>query len=565
MKLRFASPTYLFLLTWYTSLLGSAFPPSGGPLDFNQSLYDVLYYDINLKIDPASQSIAGFVDIRLQSLSDSLNMLEFDLIDAYLVKRVSINSIRQVFQHENHKIMVPLGEPLRKDSTGTVRIDYEGQPPVAKRPPWDGGFVWSRDGSGAPWVGVACQEEGAKIWWPCKDHPSDEPDSVAIHITIPDSLVCAANGLLDSVTTSEPGWKTFHWKTRYPINNYSVTVNIADYVSYRRTYHGTRDMDIVYYVLKEDTSGARQLLAQADSMLTFYATFFGEYPYIDEKFGLAEAPYYGMEHQTINAYGNHYKNTSLGYDFLLLHEMGHEWWGNHLTVGDWADFWIHEGIDIYAEALFIESRYGEKAYHRFLQETVRPRIKNRQAIVPRREANTSEAYTIDVYYKGAMVLHMLRYLIGKEVLLLILKEFATSPEFTDPNRATTQDFVHLVNWRTGRDLGWFFTQYLERAELPALYAKVRRSSSKTALTLQWKTAGFVMPVTVAVKTDTGTQLQCANVTSQKQTWVYPAGSTVAIDPQGWLLYERASPFRALWRTVKQSLNSLAKVFTLGRR
>jgi aminopeptidase N len=518
-----------------------------------------------LRIDPASQSIIGFVDIRLQSLSDSLRVLEFDLIDAFTVEGVSLNGAGRDFQHENHKIMVPLDEPLEKDSLGTVRVYYEGQPPVAKRPPWDGGFVWSGDNSGAPWIGVTCQEEGAKIWWPCKDHPSDEPDSVAINITIPDSLVCASNGLLDSVTIPEPGWKTFHWKTRHPINNYSVTVNIADYVSYRRTYHGTRDMDIVYYVLKEDTSGARQLLAQADSMLTFYATFFGEYPYIDEKFGLAEAPYYGMEHQTINAYGNHYKNTPLGYDFLLLHEMGHEWWGNHLTVGDWADFWIHEGIDIYAEALFIESRYGEKAYHRFFQETVRPRIKNQQPIVPHREATTSEAYTIDVYYKGAMVLHMLRYLIGKEALLSILKEFATSPEFTDPNRVTTQDFIRLVNQRTSQDLGWFFTQYLERAELPVLYAKVQRRSAKTTVTMKWKTAGFVMPVTVAVTTDDGTQLQRVNVTARKQTWDYPVGSTVAIDPSQWLLYEQAGPQRALRRGVQRLLRALVKVLTLGAK
>ncbi len=563
MKLRFANPTYLFLLVWHTGLLGSAYPPSGGPLDFNQSLYDVLYYDINLKIDPAKRSLTGFVDIRLQSLGDSLRMLEFDLIDAYTVTEVSSDGVEGTFQHKNHKIMVPLKEPLKKDSIEVLRIYYEGQPPVARRPPWEGGFVWSTDSAGAPWVGVACQEEGAKIWWPSKDHPSDEPDSVAINITIPDSLVCAANGLLDSITTPSAGWKTFHWKTRHPINNYNVTVNIGAYVSYRRTYHGTRDMDIVYYVLREDTAGARELLDQAETTLTFYAAYFGEYPYIDEKFGLAEAPYYGMEHQTINAYGNNYRNTPLGYDFLLLHEMGHEWWGNHLTVGDWADFWIHEGIDIYAEGLFIESHYGEEAYHRFFQETVRPRLKNRQAIIPHQEATTSEAYTIDVYYKGAMVLHMLRYLMGKEALLAILREFATRPDFTDPNRVTTQDFIHLVNQRTGRDWGWFFTQYLEKAELPVLYAKVQPRATETSVTLQWKTAAFFMPVTIAVTTGDKTQLQRVNVTHQKQTWFYPAGSTVVIDPQKWLLYEPAGPYRAVWSGIKRFLKAVVRVMTFG--
>lgn len=565
MKLRFVSPTYLFLLLGHTSLLGTASYSSGGPLSYAQSLYDVQYYDINLKIDPDSKTIEGFVEARLQSLDDSLRILEFDLIDNYTVIKVLFGGVDWPFRHENHKIAIPLEQPLGRGEVKTVRIVYEGQPPVARRPPWDGGFVWSTDRAGAPWVGVTCQEEGAKIWWPCKDHPSDEPDSVAINITVPDSLVCASNGLLDTVTTPEPGWKTFHWKTRHPINNYDVTVNIADYVTYHRTYHGDGDMDIVYYVLKEDTAGARGLLAQADTMLTFYASYFGEYPFIDEKFGLAEAPYYGMEHQTINAYGNHYKNTALGYDFLLLHEMGHEWWGNHLTVGDWADFWIHEGIDIYAEALFVESRYGERAYHRFFQETVRPRIENQQAIVPHREATSSEAYTIDVYYKGAMVLHMLRYLIGKETLLTILKEFATRPEFTDPNRVTTQDFIRLVNQRTGQDWEWFFERYLEKAELPLLYAKIRQRSAKTAVTLQWKIAGFSMPVTVAVTTGDETYLEEVNVTHQKQTWYYPPGSTVVIDPQKWLLYEPTAPHRAIWRTVRRWVNALGKVLTLGGR
>jgi aminopeptidase N len=516
---------------------------AGGPLSADQARYDVVYYDLNLKIDPARQYLSGYVDVRFRSCDSALTRLELDLIDRYTVERATAGEEALPFTHERNKLFIRLPIPVEKDSLATVRIAYFGKPPVARRPPWDGGFNWDRDARGAPWVGVSCQGEGAKIWWPCKDHPSDEPDSVAINITIPDTLVCASNGLLQGVTDAGDGWRTWHWKTRYPINNYSVTVNIADYVVRRRPYRGAQAMDIVFYVLPEDTAGAAELLEQAEEMLSFYARRFGEYPFLREKFGLAQTAYYGMEHQTINSYGNRYRNTALGYDFLLLHEMGHEWWGNYLTADDWADFWLHEGIDIYAEALFIEERYGEAEYLRFFRETARPKIRNRRPIVPHRNATTAEAYSIDVYYKGAYVLHMLRYLLGKAAVDSLLREFLRMPKGRPHNHATTADFIALVERFAGADLRWFFNRYLRQAELPVLRARVEQGQTETTLTLRWLTADFALPVEVAVRTPDGERRERLPVGSLELVRHYPPGSTVTIDPEGWILY---APPRLWW-------------------
>ncbi|NOZ03995.1 MAG: M1 family metallopeptidase [FCB group bacterium] len=529
---------HIFLLSF-----GSVYPlgqtpyVSGGPLSVYQSRYDVLYYDLNLRIDPSSRSLGGYVEVMIKSVVPALKVVELDLIDRYVVEDIVSNEKSLIFTHNNQKLLIDLPAPLPMDSITTLRIAYHGEPPVAKRPPWDGGFNWSTDSKGTPWIGVSCQEQGAKIWWPCKDHPSDEPDSVAINITIPDTLVCASNGLLSGVTDAEKGWRTWHWKTRYPINNYGVTVNIADYIVKRRPYKGK--MEILFYVLETDTAGAAELLLQAENMLKFYATHFGEYPFIKEKFGLAQTDYYGMEHQTINSYGNHYRKTKLGYDFLMLHEMGHEWWGNYLTADDWADFWIHEGLDIYAEGMFIEDNYGRDEYLRFFREKARSRIENKKPLVPGRNATTAEAYGIDIYYKGAYVAHMLRYLMGRDALYALLRDFVQTPKKRPQNHVVTADFITLVSQRTGKDLGWFFNRYLFQAKLPVLKSTVKHKSKRTDLKISWETKDFYMPVEVLVKTGEKEWRERIPVTPEEKIFHYPPGSKVEIDPDGWILYEPA--------------------------
>jgi aminopeptidase N len=512
---------------------------SGGVLSANAAKYDVKYYELNLKVDPAQQHLSGYVDVLLESSVPAMDTLELDLLNVYAVSKIEREGKAVPFTHQNHKIKLALAEKLPPAQRANFRIYYAGKPPVARRPPWEGGFNWSQDGNGKPWIGVSCQGEGGKIWWPCKDHPSDEPDSVGINITIPDSLYCATNGLLREITPAEKGWKTFRWKTHYPINNYLVSINIGDYAVVRRPYQGTTGtMDIAFYVLKQDSAKAPALVEMAEEFLHFYAKYFGEYPWIKEKFGLAHTHYLGMEHQTINAYGNHFRNETLGYDELMLHEMGHEWWGNYVTARDWADFWIHEGICSYAEALFLEDKFGLEAYHKYVKENLRPRIQNRQPIVPKRDATTSESYNGDIYAKAATMLHTLRYLIGDSLLLNVLKTFATDSAYTLHNRVVSQDFIDLVNRKSGQDLNWFFQQYLYTAKPPTLeYKIIPKPDASTELEIRWRDEGFRLPVEVRATVGDKISFKRVDVNSSWQRYQFNGAPKLEIDPTGWILME----------------------------
>ena len=512
---------------------------SGGVLTANEAKYDVKYYELNLKVDPAKQHLSGYVDILLESTVPAMDSLELDLVNFYTISKIEREGKALPFTHQNHKIKALLTEQLTAGTRANFRVHYAGNPPVAARPPWQGGFNWSKDTNGKPWIGVSCQGEGGKIWWPCKDHPSDEPDSVGINITIPDTLYCATNGLLQAIVPAQKGWKTFRWKSWYPINNYNVSINIGDYAVVRRPYQGTTGkMDILLYVLKSDSAKGPALVEMAEEFLHFYAKYFGEYPWIKEKFGLAHTYYLGMEHQTINAYGNHFQNNEYGYDWLMLHEMGHEWWGNKVTVRDWADFWIHEGICSYAEALFLHDKFGSEAYHKYVKENLRRRIANRQPIVPKRDATTSESYNGDIYAKAAVVLHSLRFLLGDSLLLNTLKIFATDPAYTLQNRVVSQDFIDLVNRKSGQDLNWFFQQYLYTAKPPTLEYKIlRKPDASTELEIRWRDEGFRLPVEVRATAGDQVSTKRVEVTSTWQRHQFTGTPKLEIDPTGWILME----------------------------
>lgn len=503
-----------------------------------QANFDATAYELRLTVDPEQETIAGKVVLRFRVLSQPLDTLLLNLIDGYTVTEITRSGEALPFVYQNDLLTIPLSGGMEPGQTGAVTVHYSGAPPKADKPPWSGGFTWKHDQNGKPWIGVSCQEEGAKIWWPCKDHPSDEPDSVFLHITVPENLVCAGNGVLDSVTSAAPGWKTWHWSTRYPINLYDVTVNIGDYVMIERKLNGIapQPVSLVYYVLQEDTAGAEGLLDQAETMLRFYSRTFGDYPFYREKFGLAESPYWGMEHQTLNAYGNHYKNTPLGYDFLMLHEMGHEWLGNYMTVHDWADFWLHEGTDVYAEALFIREQFGRDEYDRFFRQTARRRIQNKQPIVPHRNATSAESYTIDVYYKAAFMLYMLGQIIGPDTVAKVLKGLATDPRFTGLGGVATNDFIEAAQAVTNRPLEPFFRAYLFTAKPPVLNRRVERRFRETRLTLYWETPGLSLPVTIAALDGKDTVKTVVFITDRPQEFIYPGWVRLKIDPEQRLLY-----------------------------
>ena len=444
---------------------------SGGVLSEAQAAYDVIFYDLNLEVLSEDQALSGYVTITIRSMINGLETVELDLIDNFDVSQVITARQNELgFKHDEDKLVIHLTEELDSNQTVDLSIYYEGRPVEALYSPWLGGFNWSEDSTGADWIGVACQAEGAKIWFPCKDHPSDEPDSAAINITIPDGYLCVSNGLLRRTTIPRAGFKTYHWFTHYPINNYNINISIGRYrevsVSYRS--EAGQEMPVSYYVLPESQFGADSLLAMAVEMLTIYRKYFGEYPFITEKFGLVQTDYMGMEHQTINAYGNRYRYRTfhdVTFDELMLHEMGHEWWGNKVTAADWADMWIQEGICTYGEALFIREKAGEEGYHSYMRRK-QGFVLNTDPVIPKRNATSQEVYQRDIYYKGASLMHSLRFILGDSVFFNSLYKFATDSAYIFHNLVSTDDFISLFNGNPDNDYSEYIKMMLYTTELP---------------------------------------------------------------------------------------------------
>ncbi len=457
---------------WYYAGFGSRYP-SGGKLTPNQAKYDVLFYNIDLEVDAAEESIAGFTIIKIKSLSDNLELLEFDLIDNFDISMIEINNLAiNNFTHQNLKLIIMPDQPFYKNDIIKIKVAYSGSPPEAKFPPWNGGFVWDKDDNDNDWISFACQGEGGKIWFPCKDHPSDEPDSVAINITVPDDYFVAANGLLRNESIPKEGFKTYHWFTAYPINNYLINFGIGKFKTVEKNYMTENGIviPVIFYVLPEMQSGADSLLDQAIDMLSSYRKFFGEYPWIKEKLGLLNTSFIGMEHQTIIAYGNRYHKRNiagLSFDNLLLHEMGHEWWGNKVTVKDWADFWIQEGICTYGEALYALDKGGEGAYHEYMA-FFQNRVWNSSPVVESKDATSDDAYSSDIYSKGAAFMHTLRFVLGDSIFFPTLKQFATDSAYTFHNFVSTNDLLKLVNKNSGKDLKNLFHLYLYTTDYPEI-------------------------------------------------------------------------------------------------
>lgn len=508
---------------------------SGGKLSSNQAAMDVTHYTIKLKVDPYKQTISGIVNISF-ILIGKPDKIEIDLLDDFHVSGTAIDGMNLSFTHKNHKILIEYpGLDLFK--THYLEIKYSGKPPVAKNPPWDGGFTWEKSEDGHPWIAVSCQTNGAYIWYPCKDHPSDKPDGVDISITVPDPLTVAANGVIQSIHSEGDKWTTWHWRTEYPISTYNVNFTAGYFEVVERTgYILDKPLNMVYYVLPEKRDGAEGLLKDAEEYLNFYARNFGQYPWMKEKFGLVHTPYWGMEHQTINAYGNNYKKTKLGYDFLMFHEMGHEWWGNYLSVADWADFWIHEGFDTYAEALYIEEKFGKKTAKSFVNNRYKKNIQNEQAVVPERNTSTEYKTDNDVYYKGAHILHSLRYLIGDEVLRESLKEFIQMPKELPQNQTSTKEFISLIHNNSGQNIQWFFNQYLFKNDLPVLIVEEEIIKNKKFIDLWWENDGFKMPVEIRFESFDGERNRKLDLNNSPTRIAIPLKSDLLIDPENWLLY-----------------------------
>jgi aminopeptidase N len=523
---------------------------TGGPLLEEQAAYDVLHYDIGLAVDPVKRSIAGEVRVTARAVAP----LEHLVLD--LDPRFELDSVRDAggveleFEWRDTRIWIRLAEPAERGDEVAATIAYHGSPREAPMPPWEGGFTWAETSSGQPWVGVSCQVDGADIWWPCKDHPSDEPDrGVDLHFTVPRPLQCVSNGRLVGTTEAGGDAQTFHWRVSTPINNYDVTLNIAPYRLVERPYTSVtgEEMILSWWALPEGVDRAERLLEEFADFVRFLEEELGPYPFRADKCAVVDTPYLAMEHQTAIAYGGFAEDQRLGFSWILLHELVHEWWGNLVSASDWRDFWLHEGFDGYMEARYVERRQGIQAYHAYIGEHFKPGAINRAPVAPREARSIRQVfatlghdpvhYDTDAYVKGALVLHTLRYLVGEDVFATALRRWAYPEEALEAvsdgsqcRSASIAQYQELLERLSGRQLGWFFELYLRQPELPRLVSELGQGS----LRLEWqapKGLEFPMPVEV----DMGDQKLRVEMPSGRAEIPWDSDDIPALDPDAWIL------------------------------
>lgn len=517
---------------------------SGGPIIPEQAAYDVLYYDLYLAVDVNKREISGSNTITFQAL-EVLPTFVFDLDNLLTIDSVTTQTARLTITRKSAKVWAEMPQPVEEGESATVTVFYHGSPRVAPNSPWSGGFDWKQTPGGSPWVGVSCQNEGADIWWPCKDHPSDEPDSMRINITVPENLMCVSNGRMDSIS-QKGDQKTFHWFVSTPINNYGVSIYIAPYEKIKIPYESVTgdSFPVSFWFLPENRERHTDFVGQIPQHLRFLEETLGPYPFRIDKYGVAEAPYLGMEHQSIIAYGNYSGNSVFGYDqgfdALHFHELCHEWWGNMLTARDWKDFWIHEGFATYMEALYAGYLNGERQYFSLINH-FKERISNRVPVAFHESKTTQEMYSGDLYYKGAAILHSLRFVLGEKDFFEFLQRVlypTESDKFLlngEQCRFISSEEVQATAEKIyGKPLDWFFNIYLYRAELPVL--QVSRKGS--TLRLEWITADgldFPMPVPIKILRD----YKIVEMDNNQAIVQLPAPVMPQVDPDGWVLKDVA--------------------------
>jgi aminopeptidase N len=478
---------------------------SGGAIAPERAALHMAHADLAIETLPAKKCLSGLATLTLVATAAVPRIL-IDLDDVLPVSRIDLDGRRLpagAWRHTDGRITID--RPLHANQRAAVRITYAGAPRVARRAPWDDGFVWS-ESNGKPWFASTAQGSGCDLWWPCLDFPKGEPDGVTLHITVPAGLSAPANGVLLGVDRLRGGRSTWHWRSG-AVNPYALAISVGPYREltdrYRSRYGNI--IPLSFWYLEGNETKATELFAEFGPMIDFLERTVGPYPFGDQKMGVVETPYLGMEHQTINAYGNGYKAAPEGFDWLLQHEFAHEWFGNQMTAADWDDFWLHEGFAQYMQPLYARWREGDARYVAMLL-TQRPRIENKAPLVSGKPQTSEEVETTgpggDVYYKGAWMLHTLRHLIGDAAFSgamrrLVYGRADPKPGNFAPRFAVTQDFVTAVQQETGRDLGWFFDVYLRQSALPDLI-ETREGGS---LSLRWQVPGggpFPLPVEVEV-------------------------------------------------------------------
>ena len=495
--------------------------------------WDVLKYNLDVKFNPEDSTVDGEILIQFKVLKKG-KMMQIDLQEPLKIKGIEFSADNRTefdTSFNNHRYWKRDGNAyfietpkLKVNSIDSIHIWYRGKPKVAVNPPWDGGVIWKKDKNNNPWISVACQGLGASVWYPCKDHQSDEPDSGAtISISVPDSLVAVSNGR-NSMTMSGYNINNYTWTVKSPINNYNIVPYIGKYVHFNQIYKGLNgNLDMDYWVLDYNLEKAKKQFTDAPRMMKAFEYWFGPYPFYEDGYKLVDAPHLGMEHQSAIAYGNGYQNGYYGqdlsgsgwgmkWDFIIVHESGHEWFGNNITTKDIADMWVHEGFTNYSEALFTEYYYGKQAGDAYVRG-LRKNIENKTPIISPYNVNTEGS--IDMYYKGSNLLHTIRQIINNDSLFRKIL-WGLNKTFYHQT-VTTHQIEMYINRQSKIDFSKVFDQYLRTIQVPTLEYTIAGYKLKYRYTTCIK--DFTMPLKINFK---------------GARWIHPteAWQTLDVYPEG---------------------------------
>ncbi len=494
-----------------------------------QDEYDVTYYRLQLNIDPAAEQIFGSVEMSAQAKVNGFQSVELDLTSNMIVN--GVGGAAANFSRSGDKLILQLSQPRQSGEAFTVRVNYRGQPQTAGF----GAFGFSRHGE-QPIIWTLSEPYFARSWWPCKDVPNDKADSVDVIVTVPENLIVASNGVLRSVVSDdELNTRTFHWHERYPITTYLVSLAITNYATYSEWFHYAPDdsMEVRYYIYPEFLASAQGTLTETIEMLSYFHEIFGPYPFLSEKYGIAQFPWGGgMEHQTMTSQG------SFGLS-LTVHELAHQWWGDKITNATWGDIWLNEGFASYAEALYFEHTRGTNVYHDYMAAM------DWNHPYPIFVDDTTSVWRIfdwTVYHKGAWFLHMLRHVVGDETFFDILLAYSHDPRFAYGN-ATTAGFQSVCEAVAGRDLDWFFQPWMYQKGRPIYRAIWRARSGDSGPILhvtieQKQSVLFPMPVDLTIETTAGDTLVTVFNDAFQQTFEIPLSApptNIFLDQDGWIL------------------------------
>ncbi len=504
--------------------------------------WDASFYDLHVRVNPVDSSISGWNAITYRVLKPAKEM-QIDLQVPLEADSMVQDGHTLTFRRDSNAFFVALTAPQRAGTKNTVTVYYHGKPRAAMRPPWDGGFIWQHDSLGNRWIATANEGLGASVWWPVKDLLADEPDSQRIAITVPDPMMDVSNGRLRSTTHNSDGTTTYEWFVTEPINTYDVEVNAGQYAHIADSYEGEKGkLTMDFWPLAYHLDTARVQFQQAKSMMKCFEHWFGPYPWYPDGYKLIEAPHLGMEHQSGVAYGNHFKNGYLGrdlsatglgleWDFIIVHESAHEWWGNNITGKDQADMWIHESFANYAEGIYTECQQGKDAGERYIIGS-RRLVRNDEPIIPAYGVNAEGSG--DMYYKGGSMINMLRQLVDNDAkwrgVLRGLQSHFWHQTVSSP------EFEHELSALAGQDFSKIFQQYLTTTKIPVLEYKITNSR----LAYHWTDVvpGFAMRVRVGIGDTTRYQWITATEAWKTLPGTVAADAAVKVDPNFYVLVRR---------------------------